>query len=183
MPDETNQANETQGNAPDPQEQSGKTGQSGETSAQSSGRTYTEAELNAIITSRLTKHERALKKSWEDQQADARRQAELSAEERAKEAEKKASEVMAQAEAKLQEAGRRAALAGKVRDVDYALFKVAQDENLFDKEGNVDVTKYLKAYPDQTVARPGPAPTSAAGGSTEKVDMNTLLRREIERRR
>lgn len=78
-------------------------------------------------------------------------------------------------------AERRAALAGKVKDTDYALFKLNQAPEKYLKDGRVDVDAFLKAHPDHAVSHAGPAPTPGGGGGAKKVDMNTVIRDAIRK--
>ena len=56
-------------------------------------------------------------------------------------------------------AERRAALAGKVSDLDYALYKIGQNEDAYVKDGNLDLEKFLKDHPQP--GRPTPSRSQA----------------------
>lgn len=87
----------------------------------------------------------------------------------------------AEATAKAIAAERKAALAGRVKDADYALYKINQTPDKFIKGDTVDVDAFLKAYPDHALAKAGPAPTDGGGGKSDKPDMNSLIRDAIGR--
>jgi hypothetical protein len=169
---------------PDPQGGGDAPASSGATAPSGEAKTFTEAEVNAMIAARISKHERALRKTWEEQQADEKRKAQQTAEERAAEAERKATEAIERANAQVRAANQRAALAGKVRDLDYAIFKLGQKPDEFtDDDGNVNAEAFLKAYPDLVLAQSGPAPIKPGGKpGADKPDMNTLIRTAIQRR-
>lgn len=114
--------------------------------------------------------------------AEEKRKAELTAEQRAVEAEAKAQEAIAQAEARAVAAERKATLAGRVKDADYALFKVNQAPEKYLKGDALNVDAFLKDYPDQALGKAGPAPTSSGGGNADKQDMNALIRNAIQQR-
>lgn len=147
-------------------------------------KTYTESELNAMMADRLAKHEKALKKTWEQQLAEEKRKAEQTAEERAKELELKLSEREAEIERARREASDRVALAGKVHDLDYAIYKLGDGEP-YRKDGALDVAAFLEANPTlqaQPTPKPGPAPTTAGGGTDYgKAGMNQLIRQKAGR--
>ena len=170
----------TKGTRSDPQD-TGATSASGDAPRE---KTYTQAEFDAMVTARLSKHEKALRKQMEEEQAEARRKAEQTAEERAAEAERKLEEAMKKVEEREMLATLRMNLAGKVRDVDYAIFKASQGGDFVNEDGSIQVDRYLKAFPDQAVAQPGPAPTKAGGrGPTDKLDMDQVVRDMIQSRR
>lgn len=122
------------------------------------------------------------KEEAEQKAAEEKRKAELTAEQRAAEAETKAQEAIAQAEARALAAERKATLAGRVKDPDYALFKVNQAPEKYLKGDALNVDAFLKDYPDQALGKAGPAPTSSGGGTADKQDMNALIRDAIRQR-
>lgn len=164
---------------PDPQAQPTKSG-----GGDPKTKTFTESEVAAIVDARLRKHEKSVRSTWEKEQADAKRKAELSAEDAAKELRAEAERIKQEAEQQLTVAKRQTQLAGKVSDVDYALFKLSQNEEEFlTKDGLINIDALLKANPSLVVAKAGPAPTKPGGGSnTEKVDMNQMLRTAIAKK-
>src|SRR5690606_17929140 len=72
-------------------------------------------------------------------------------------------------------------LAGKVTDIDYALFKARQNPDKYvGEDGKVDVDALLKDHPSlksQPDPKPGPAPTTAGGGGVKGFDMNAAIRK------
>lgn len=131
------------------------------------GKTYTESEVNAMMTSRLAKQEKALKAQHAEEAAKAAERAKLDEVERVKaekaDLEKRASE----AEARATAAERRVALTGKVADPAAAL-KLLEDKHL-GEDGAVNVEQLLADYPflkPQAPAANGgsvPAPDPARG--------------------
>lgn len=164
MADEAN-TEQTTSPQPDPQEQP--TQASGEAPKPQEGKTYTEAELNAMITARTSKLEKSLKKQFDEEAQKQAERAKLDEAERLKaekaDIEKRATE----AEARAIAAERRASLAGKVADPVAAL-KLVDDEQHLDDDGNVNVEALLKTYPFLAPTPQGPTPTSGAGGTTPK---------------
>jgi len=147
---------------------------------EASGKTYTEAELNAIVSSRLSKHEKSLKSQFEQERKQAEERAKLSEAERIKAEKADLQKQLEQLQAEKQEAVQRAQLAGKVTDVDYALFKAQQAADKYiNQDGNVNVDALLKdhatlaAQPDP---KPGPAPTAAGGSGAKGTDFNSIIR-------
>lgn len=145
-------------------------------------------EQEAALTERLLTK---AKKSWEKEKAaadeEAKRQASMSAEDRAKELEKQLNAKEAEFEAKLARAERKSALGGKVQDIDYAMYKLEQAGDKYtSKDGSLDVEAFLKDFPSmavqpQTPVKKGPVPTTAGGGKTLGVSMNDMIRAKVGR--
>lgn len=93
--------------------------------------------------------------------AEAKRKAELTAEERAIAAEKKAEEALATAEARVLTAERKAALAGKLTNIDRVLRLMDDPETYFDG-GTPNVDAILRDFPEYA---PKPASTVTIPGS------------------
>ena len=54
-------------------------------------------------------------------------------------------------------------------DLDYALYKISQNEDAYVKDGNLDLEKFLKDHPNQAAqpqveVKRGPHPTTGGGG-------------------
>lgn len=164
---------------PDPQDAKGESGEA--QNPTDTGRTYTEAEFNAMVTARLSKHEKALRKTWEAELEAERKKAEMTEAERYKaELEERDKRIQA-LEAERTRATRTAALAGKVTDTEYALWKLEQAGDKYLTDDGVDVDAFLKDHPSlkaQPDPKPGPAPTTAGGGSAKGADMNTFIRQK-----
>jgi len=138
-------------------------------------KTFTQAELNAIIAKEKAKAARSAKEELEAE----RKKADLSEIERLKvereEYEKRAKEL----EQRATVAERKAALTGKVRNVDAAL-KLLDDSHI-GEDGSIDVDAFLSSYdflkPAAGPASPslgGPNPAGGGGGFTwEKVKKMT----------
>lgn len=179
-------ADEPNINPSDPQDQNPQNeGGSGDAPKQESTKTFTEAEVSAMVADRLAKNEKALRKQLQKEMEQEREKAEMSEAERYKAEVEERDQRIQELEAKHREASQRAQLAGKVSDVDYALFKVQQavDQYVSD-DGQVDVDAFLKDYDQlraQPTPKPGPAPTTAGGGPTEAADMNTFIRQKAGR--
>lgn len=116
-------------------------------------------------------------------EAEKKRQAELTAEQRAAEAVKAAEAKAAEAEARAVAAERRAQLTGKVADADAALKLLDPEKHV--KDDNVDLDAlladfpFLKATPD---AKPGPAPVPGGGAPNSGASsMNALIRQKAGR--
>ena len=128
-------------------------------------KTYTEAEVNAMVTARLAKQEKALKAQAAEDAKTAAERAKLDDVERIK-AEKADIEKRAiDAEARAAAAERRAALTGKVSDLDLAL--AVADRHTTD--GVLDVDALLAAHPSLAVTKPGQTATPGAGGTIART--------------
>lgn len=152
---------------------------------QGSGKTLTEAEVNAMMADRLSKHEKALRKQFEQEKVQIAERAKMDEADRIKAEKEDLEKKVAELETAKTEATQRAQLAGKVADVDYALFKARQNsEKYVDSDGNVKVDALLKdveSLNPQPTPRTGPAPTTAGGGNARSVDMNNFIRRKAGR--
>ena len=138
-------------------------------------KTFTQAELNAIIAKEKAKAARSAKEELEAE----RKKADLSEIERLKvereEYEKRAMEL----EQRATVAERKAALTGKVRNVDAAL-KLLDDSHI-GADGKIDVDAFLSSYdflkPIEAPTSPsvgGPNPAGGGGGFTwEKIKKMT----------
>ena len=100
----------------------------------------------AKYRTRLREREEAEKAAQE-----AKKQAEMTAEERAKAAEKRAEEALAAAEARVLTAERKAALAGKLTNVDRVMRLMDDPEAYFDG-GTPDVDMILRDFPEYAPA-------------------------------
>lgn len=149
------------------------------------GRTYTEAEVNAIVTSRLAKLEKSVQKRLADAVKQAEERAKLSDAERLQAERDELAKKLEQLEAERHEALLKVQLAGKVTDVDYALFKVRQaGDKYVGEDGTVNLDALLKDHPSlkaQPDPKPGPAPTTAGGGGARGFDMNAAIRKAAGR--
>jgi hypothetical protein len=126
------------------------------------GKTYTEAEVNAMVADRISKNEKSLRKKLDEEQAEAKRQAALSAEERAKELEAKLAEAEKASEARVQAAERRAALAGKVSNPERVLKLMDDPEAYFDGT-TPNVEAILRDFPEYAATQERVTAPSAAG--------------------
>ena len=151
---------------------------------QGTGKTYTEAELNAIVTSRLAKVEKSVEKRIAEAVKQAEERAKLGDAERLQAERDELAKKLEHLEAERQEALLKVQLAGKVTDVDYALFKVRQAGDKHLTDDGVDVAALLKDFPSlkaQPDPKPGPAPTTAGGGGAKGFDMNAAIRKAAGR--
>lgn len=103
-------------------------------------------------------------KSDAEAQAEAKRQADLSAEERAAEAERKAQEAIAAAEAKVQMYERRSKLVGEVTNPDRVLKLMDDPSEFFDEKGELDKKALAKAFPEYMPQQR----SGATGGSSHE---------------
>lgn len=132
---------------------------------QDTGKTYTESEVNAMMTARLAKQEKALRAQAAEEAKKAAERAQLDEVERVK-AEKADIEQRAQAaEARAVAAERKATLAGKVSDLDLAL---AVAEKHTTEDGTVDVDALLAAHPSLKPVTPGATPITGANPRGQK---------------
>lgn len=126
-------------------------------------KTYTEAEINAIVTARLAKQEKSLRSQLETEAAEKAKRAEMDEVERIK-AEKTDIEKALEAErAARTSAERRASLAGKVVDPEGAL-KLIDEEKHVDENG-INVEALLADYP-YLAPNQKPAGTTISGAGT-----------------
>lgn len=93
--------------------------------------------------------------------AEAKRQAELSSDERAKEAERKAEQALADAEARVTAAERRASLAGKVTSP-ARVMRLMDDPDTYFPNGDPDIDAILRDFPEYT---PNAATASVTAGN------------------
>ena len=153
---------------------------SGDTINPDTGKTFTQAELDNLVTARLSKAEKAFERRLADEIKKAEERAKLGDAERLQAERDDLAKQLAAAKAETTEARMRADLARHVTDVDYALFKVQQNpEKYVDKDGNVKAEALVKDVPTlapQPTPKPGPAPTTGGGGNTKGFDMNAAIR-------
>lgn len=127
-------------------------------------KTYTESEVNAMMTARLAKQEKALRAQAAEDAKKAAERAQLDEVERVKaekiDLEKKAAE----AEARAVAAERRAALTGQVADAAAAL-KLLDEAKHLNEDGTVNATALLADYPFLKPPAPG---TAAIGGANPR---------------
>lgn len=150
------------------------------------GRTYTESEFNAMMTARLAKQEKALKQQFDADRRKAEEHAKLSESERIQAEKAELQKQLEQLTAEKQEAVQRAQLAGKVTDVDYALFKAQQSADKYvSSDGAINVDALLKDHATLSVQpdpKPGPAPTIGGGSGAKGADMNSFIRQAAGRK-
>lgn len=158
---------------------------SGDTTNTETGKTFTQAELDSMVTARLSKAEKAFERRLQDELKKAEDRAKLGDVERLQQERDELAKQLETARAEKTEALMRVQLAKHVTDVDYALFKVQQNaEKYLDKDGNVKVETLVKDTPTlslQPDPKPGPAPTTGGGGGTRGFDMNAAIRRAAGR--
>lgn len=125
-------------------------------------KTYTEAEVQAMITGRLSAHDKALKKQFAEETKKQSERAKLEESERLKadmaDLEKERDEALKAAK----EARYRADFAGQVSNVNAALRLLDEEKHV--KDGAVDVKAFLKEHDYLTPARQATAP---GGGGTQ----------------
>lgn len=137
---------------------------------------------------RLERERETAKKEFEDQQAEAKRQAELSAEEKAKELEKKLSDQQKDFAAKEARLERKSKLLGKVSNAERVLalmeFDGKTDEFFSGNEPNFEAI--LKAFPEYATTEPGPDESTGAGGKLPskltKEQIQKMSQKEINDR-
>lgn len=143
-------------------------------------KTFTQAELDSIVNSRLKKHERALRKTFE-----AEKKRESMTELETARADLAARDArIAELEGEVARGERLAALAAAgVKDAKYALFVLEQNPDLVSDDGEINVEGLLEAAPILAPETPqaGPAPTTAGGSTGEKVGMTALIRQAAGR--
>lgn len=132
-------------------------------------KSFTQADIDRIVTERL---DRANAKR-ETEAAEAKRLADLSAEERVKELERKYTELETTNAAKLLEAQRKAALAGKVSNVDRVL-ALADAATHFDG-GNPKLDAILKDFPEYAVKSTSSEVPGANGSAGLAPDLEKAL--------
>ena len=143
--------------------------QSGDEAPAQQGRVFTEAEVNAMMASRLSKHEKAVRKQIEEEQAEARRQADLSAVERAKEIEQKAQAEIDAMRAQLVAAERRSLLAGKVTKPDRVL-RLMDDPEKYFPNGSLDEKALAADFPEYLPRAASPQPENAPHRRGQTID-------------
>lgn len=148
-------------------------------------RTFTQEEVNAMVAARLAKAEKAMERRLAEAVKKAEERAKLGDAERLQAERDELAKKLEHLEAERQEALLKVQLAGKVTDVDYALFKARQDPDKFvGEDGKVNIDALLKDFPSlkaQPDPKPGPAPTTAGGGGARAVDMNAAIRKAAGR--
>src|SRR5690606_14947297 len=148
-------------------------------------RTFTQEEVNAMVAARLAKVEKSVEKRIAEAVKQAEERAKLGDAERLQAERDELAKKLEHLEAERQEALLKVQLAGKVADVDYALFKARQDPDKFvGEDGKVNLDALLKDHPSlkaQPDPKPGPAPTTAGGGGARAVDMNAAIRKAAGR--
>lgn len=135
-----------------------------------SGKTFTQEELDAIISERLERDRKA-------REAEAKQKAErekMDAEQRAQAEKKEAEERAAAAEARALAAERRAALAGHVVDPAAAI-KLLDPEKHLDRDGNVVVEKLLKDFPFLAPQQQPKGPSAPGAGGTHPANPGNPL--------
>ena len=174
---------------PDPQEtnpaQDGAGSGDATTPTPKSPKVYTADEVNAMVARRLAKLRDSIRREVEQEIASEAEKAKLDAAERAK---REAEEWRAKAEAAEKAralAERKAAIAGRVSDPDYALYKIEQNpEKYLGEDGTVDVDALIADHPilatEQQKPQTGTPPASGAAGSlTSKATALADLERQL----
>lgn len=148
-------------------------------------RTFTQEEVNAMVAARLAKAEKAMERRLAEAVKKAEERAKLGDAERLQAERDELAKKLEHLEAERQEALLKVQLAGKVTDIDYALFKARQDPDKYvGEDGKVNLDALLKDHPSlkaQPDPKPGPAPTTAGGGGARAVDMNAAIRKAAGR--
>lgn len=148
-------------------------------------RTFTQEEVNAMVAARLAKAEKAMERRIAEAVKQAEERAKLGDAERLQAERDELAKKLEQLEAERQEALLKVQLAGKVTDIDYALFKARQNPDKYvGEDGTVDIDALLKDHPSlkaQPDPKPGPAPTTAGGGGVKGFDMNAAIRKAAGR--
>lgn len=154
--------------------------ESGEAPNPEAGKTYTEAEFNAMVATRLSKQEKAFEKRLADELKKAEERAKLGDAERLQAERDELAQKLTALETEKAELALRAALAKHVTDVDYAIFKVQQaGDKYLTKDGAPNTDALLQDFPTLKTTpdpKPGPAPTHGGGGSSKGFDMNSAIR-------
>lgn len=148
-------------------------------------RTFTQEEVNAMVAARLAKAEKAMERRLAEAVKKAEERAKLGDVERLQAERDELAKKLEQLEAERQEALLKVQLAGKVTDIDYALFKARQNPDKYvGEDGKLDIDALLKDHPSlkaQPDPKPGPAPTTAGGGGARGFDMNAAIRKAAGR--
>lgn len=147
---------------PDPQAQP--TNPASGEATPTTGKTYTEAEINAMVAARLAKQEKALKAQYAEEAKTAAERAKLDEVERVKAEKVDLEKKAAEAEARAVAAERRAALTGQVADAAAAL-KLLDEAKHLNEDGTVNATALLADYPFLKPPAPGIA---AIGGANPR---------------
>lgn len=171
MADETKTAPEPTTPQPDAPEQP-TTSASADTTKPEAGKTFTEAEVNAMMADRIAKNEKAIRKQLEDEHKKSLERANMDEVERIKAELEDERKAKADLEARATRAERKASLVGKVADAEAALKLVDPDQHL-NEDGAVDHEALLETYPflkPQTNA--GPAPIGGANPKGKKDPSN-----------
>lgn len=176
----------TPGAAPEPTPAAGGTPPEGTPSSGQQKLSYEDAIAALEATRKEAASTRVKLKELQDAaaaEAEKKRQAELTAEQRAAEAVKAAEARAEAAEARATNAERRAQLTGKVADADAALKLLDPEKHIKDDKVDVDALltdfPFLKATPD---ARPGPVPVPGGGApNAGALSMDRLIRQKAGR--
>lgn len=143
-------------------------------------KTFTQTELDAMVTARLSKAEKAFEKRLTDELKKAEDRAKLGDADRLKAERDDLAQKLTALEAERNDALTKVQLAGRVTDVDYALYRVkAAGDKYLAKDGSVNVDALVKDHPalrTQPDPKPGPAPTHGGGGNSKGFDMNAAIR-------
>lgn len=151
---------------------------------QSEGKTYTQAELDAIINSRIAKATKAAKRQALDEAKAEQERANMSEAERIKAEKDQADKRIAELEERVRQSRIREQLAGKVVNLDDAV-RVLDDSFINEDTGEVDVNAFLDSKPYFRAATPGghakPGNPSSAKRLTREQIAN-MSEAEIEKR-
>jgi len=153
---------------PDPQETQPSPSQGmggGDQPSQKPPKLFTQDEVNAMVAKRLAKQRESIRKEIMDELSAEAEKAKLDAVERAKlEADEWRAKAEAAEAARIQ-AERKAVLAPKVTDVNYALFQIEQAKDKYlAEDGSVNVDALLADFPVLAPKQNGTPPATGAGG-------------------
>lgn len=146
----------------------------GEATPTTTPTTFTQADIDRIVSQRLSRERKNWDSEVQTKQAEAAEAAKLSETERYQKELEKSKAQMAELTAKLERSERLQQLQGKVADPAMAL-KLLEQEHL-GEDGMVDVSKLLKQYPILAPASPQPEaanPIARAGIPAGNVGMAT----------
>lgn len=127
------------------EEQHGQGSQTGDQGQDTGDKTYTQAELDAIVNARISKAQKQAKKQAEEELKKERERQDMDEVERTKAEKAEADKRIAELEERVRQSRIREQLAGKVVNLDDAV-KVL-DDDFVNEDGTVDVEKFLESRP------------------------------------
>lgn len=122
-----------------------------------------------MVASRLSKHEKAVRKAIEQEQEEARRDAEKTALERARDIEEKAKATIAEYEARAVAAERVAKLAGKVTKPERVL-RLMDDPDHYFKDGKLNEKALAEDFPEYLPRSTAPEPDNSPARPGASID-------------